>query len=272
MVLARVVLSPCQCVPSVRHSVQRVLPAPRHTPHTEEGGGEREDLARERDDLAREREDPAREREGLAREKADPARERADPAPLASLPPVQLHKVRSEDLSWLEAVTRHNTLHSDTGCQDHADTGSQDQADTGCQDQADTGCQDHADTGGQEQADTGGQEQADTGCQDKANTGCRRQQTSGSSDKEAASELWEVTGPSRSSSLTSARPSVSGPGPKPWCEACRYCSQHICLATTASLCAAITVLIIINIVLGFDPFLLILMFSLIFLLMTLLTG
>ena len=210
--LARVVLSPCQCVPSVRHSVQRVLPAPRHTPHTEEGGGEREDLARER----------------------------ADPAPLASLPPVQLHKVRSEDLSWLEAVTRHNTLHSDTGCQDHADTG--------------------------------GQEQADTGCQDKANTGCRRQQTSGSSDKEAASELWEVTGPSRSSSLTSARPSVSGPGPKPWCEACRYCSQHICLATTASLCAAITVLIIINIVLGFDPFLLILMFSLIFLLMTLLTG
>ena len=81
-----------------------------------------------------------------------------------------------------------------------------------------------------------------------------------------------MTGPSRSSSLTSARPSVSGPGPKPWCEACRYCSQHICLATTASLCAAITVLIIINIVLGFDPFLLILMFSLIFLLMTLLTG
>ena len=56
------------------------------------------------------------------------------------------------------------------------------------------------------------------------------------------------------------------------CKLCRYCSQHICMATTVSLCAAITVLIIINLVLGFDPFLIILMFSLIFLLMTLLTG
>ena len=56
------------------------------------------------------------------------------------------------------------------------------------------------------------------------------------------------------------------------CQLCRYCSQHICMATTVSLCAAFTVLIIINIVLGFDPFLIILMFSLIFLLMTLLTG
>ena len=224
MVLARVVLSPCQCVPrvprggSVRHSVQRVLPA-----HAEDGGGEGEG---------------------------------GDPAPPASLPPVQLHKVRSEDLSWLEAVTRHNTLHTDTGCQD--------QADTGCQDKAGTECQD--------KADTRGQDQANTGCKDKDNTGCQCQQTSGGSDKEAASELCELTGPS-SSRLTSARPSVAGPGSaKPWCEACRYCSQHICLATTASLCAAITVLIIINIVLGFDPFLLILMFSLIFLLMTLLTG
>ena len=216
-------LSPCQCVPrvprggSVRHSVQRVLPA-----HSEDGGGEGEG---------------------------------GDPAPPASLPPVQLHKVRSEDLSWLEAVTRHNTLHTDTGCQD--------QADTGCQDKAGTECQD--------KADTRGQDQADTGCKDKDNTGCQCQQTSGGSDKEAASELCELTGPS-SSRLTSARPSVAGSGPKPWCEACRYCSQHICLATTVSLCAAITVLIIINIVLGFDPFLLILMFSLIFLLMTLLTG
>ena len=238
--LARVVLSPCQCVPrvprggSVRHSVQRVLPA-----HAEEGGGEGEG---------------------------------GDPAPPASLPPVQLHKVRSEDLSWLEAVTRHNTLHTDRGCQDQADTGCQDQSDTGSQDQADTGCQDKAGTECQDKADTRGQDQANTGCKDKDNTGCQCQQTSGGSDKEAASELCELTGPS-SSRLTSARPSVAGPGSaKPWCEACRYCSQHICLATTASLCAAITVLIIINIVLGFDPFLLILMFSLIFLLMTLLTG
>ena len=233
-------LSPCQCVPrvprggSVRHSVQRVLPA-----HAEDGGGEGE---------------------------------RGDPAPPASLPPVQLHKVRSEDLSWLEAVTRHNTLHTDTGCQDQADTGCQDRADTGGQDEDYTGCQDKAGTECQDKADTRGQDQANTGCKDKDNTGCQCQQTSGGSDKEAASELCELTGPS-SSRLTSARPSVAGPGSaKPWCEACRYCSQHICLATTVSLCAAITVLIIINIVLGFDPFLLILMFSLIFLLMTLLTG
>ena len=54
--------------------------------------------------------------------------------------------------------------------------------------------------------------------------------------------------------------------------ACHSCSQHLCLVTAVSLCSAITVLIIINIVFGFDPFLIILMFSLIFLLMTLLTG
>ena len=54
--------------------------------------------------------------------------------------------------------------------------------------------------------------------------------------------------------------------------ACHSCSQHLCLITAVSLCSAVTVLIIINIVFGFDPFLIILMFSLIFLLMTLLTG
>ena len=53
---------------------------------------------------------------------------------------------------------------------------------------------------------------------------------------------------------------------------CHSCSQHLCLVTAGSLCSAVTVLIIINIVFGFDPFLIILMFSLIFLLMTLLTG
>ena len=53
---------------------------------------------------------------------------------------------------------------------------------------------------------------------------------------------------------------------------CHSCSQHLCLVTAGSLCSAVTILIIINIVFGFDPFLIILMFSLIFLLMTLLTG
>ena len=53
---------------------------------------------------------------------------------------------------------------------------------------------------------------------------------------------------------------------------CHYCAQHLCFATAVSLCSAIIILITINIVFGFDPFLIILMFSLIFLLMTLLTG
>ena len=79
------------------------------------------------------------------------------------------------------------------------------------------------------------------------------------------------------SSITDAEsgPSEGGETDKTGCwltRVCHYCAQHLCLATAVSLCSAIIILITINIVFGFDPFLIILMFSLIFLLMTLLTG
>ena len=57
-----------------------------------------------------------------------------------------------------------------------------------------------------------------------------------------------------------------------YCDICVWCSQHLCISITISICIAITVIIIINIIFGFDPFLIIILFSLIFLLMTLLTG
>ena len=56
------------------------------------------------------------------------------------------------------------------------------------------------------------------------------------------------------------------------CLTLKYISAHLCLATSATLCAAILVLLVLNIILGLDPFLIIIMLCLIFLLMTLITG